>query len=570
MQRGYLVLESNEFGRRRVPVGKSIIIGRASDCGFAIDDGAASRHHAQITAKDTGFFWKDLGSTNGTLLNEQTMLEGRLRGGDVLKIGETGIRFEIEEIEDKPTKPEDTTLFKETILDADGQAVRPSTAENAAKLLEAVYAIMNEIATNYETCSLLDHILETTLKAIKAQRGAVLFSENKEFQPCPICSKYHVIQDGRLHHVALEEIRISKTVTTRVLENGESVLYQDTSKGDQVDLSESMLSMNLNSIMCVPLRGKAGIIGLLYIDSNRPRHQYTNEDMLLITAVGNSAGLAIENATMHQQILEKQRTDQEIQHAWTIQQGFLVKDWATHDTRFQIYGETRPAKTVGGDFYDFLKTDAQHIGVLIGDVSGKGVPAALTMAQLLAEFRSQARTQPSPSKVLQFMNKSLYERSQHGMFCTVCYILLDLTSGKVKCANAGHHPPLCVETGRSRSFGAPTGPPLGILPNLTWEDTETVIEPGENILLYTDGIVEARPAADQTRHGGHIDEFGLAQLESMAQRHANETPEGLIKAVNAGVIHHCAPLMPHDDCTMICVKFTNTDVGATVILKRGS
>lgn len=109
--------------------------------------------------------------------------------------------------------------------------------------------------------------------------------------------------------------------------------------------------------------------------------------MLLSTAVGNSAGLALENARMHVQIVEKNRTDSEIQHAWQIQQGFLINEWPEDDARFKVYGDTRPAKTVGGDFYDFVQPDDAHVGLLIGDVSGKGVPAALTMAQLLTEFR---------------------------------------------------------------------------------------------------------------------------------------------------------------------------------------
>ncbi len=541
-----------------MPVGPSLTLGRAVDCGYVIDDSAASRKHVQITTTDGRFQWKDLGSTNGTRMNGRAMLEGVLTNGDELQVGETVMRFELEDVPAEETE-DTTTIFKETMVDwqqETGIEAPGEREERAEHLLRAVYSVMNEIASNFEPCPLVDRILETTMRAIDAQRGAIVFAgeDKMELKPCPVCARYHVIQGKKVQHVDEREFHISSTIAHRVLERGESLLFQDSDRDSELNIAESIMSLKLRSIICVPLRGKFGIFGILYIDTDRAGHQYSHEDMLLTTAVGNSAGLALENATMHSQILDKQRIDQEIQHAWTIQEGFLVRQWPETHSRYQVYGETRPAKTVGGDFYDFVQVGDTRIGILIGDVSGKGVPAALTMAQLLAEFRISARNLDSPAAVLRDLNRSLVDSSPSGTFCTLCYLVLDLDSGKVRVANAGHHPVIGVGKG-VRVFGDASGPPAGILPDVPWEDSETDAEPGDMMLLFTDGIVEARATHTQPSGDSDFEEFGMDRLCDVVLGCQRNTPRQLIDCVNENVLAYCAPVLPHDDCTMISVKY---------------
>ena len=558
MLRAYLVCQTNLGEKRRVPVGPSLTLGRAVDCGYVIDDAAASRRHVEITAENGRFRWRDLGSTNGTQMNGQPMLEGALKHGDELQVGETVMRFEVEDMpEDKPK--DHTTIFKETIVDwqqEGGTDIPGEREERSERLLRAVYAVMNEIASNFDPCPLVDRILETTMRAIDAQRGAIVFArdDKSELEPCPVCGRYHVIQGQRIAHVEERDFHISNTVAHRVLARGESLLFQDSDRDSELNIAQSIMSLQLRSIICVPLRGKYGIFGILYVDTDRAGHQYSHEDMLLTTAVGNSAGLALENATMHSQILEKQRTDQEIQHAWTIQEGFLVRQWPEGHSRYQVYGETRPAKTVGGDFYDFVQPSESRIGILIGDVSGKGVPAALTMAQLLAEFRISARNIESPAAVLRALNGSLVNSSPRGTFCTLCYLVLDLETGRVQCANAGHHPVIGI--GKSvRVFGDASGPPVGILPELAWEDVEIEVSPSDTMLLFTDGILEARAVNTQKSGEDDLDEFGMERLCDVVKGYQRKTPRELIDRVNREVLGFCAPMSPHDDCTMISVKY---------------
>ncbi|HOJ34625.1 MAG TPA: SpoIIE family protein phosphatase [Candidatus Hydrogenedentes bacterium] len=556
MERGFVVIGEGE-DRKRIPVISSLLIGRSVDCDISIDDAAASRHHVEIFVKEGKFCWRDLGSTNGTLINGNLMTEGVLQDGDRIQIGETCLRFEAESVPEAPDG-EDSTLFA-TLLDGQGKVLARSPEDaKSEQLLRAVYTIMNQIASNYDPCSLVDQVLETSMKAIAAQRAAVLFADpsTDELLPCPVCHSFHIIQDGRLRKVDRGGVRVSSTVAHRVLAMGESVLYQDTQSAGDISSAQSVVSMHVRSIMCVPLRAKQKILGLLYVDTDKPGHSYTRQDMLLTTAVGNSAGLALENARMHLQVIEKERTDQEIQHAWSIQEGFLVHEWPQDDSRYRVYGETKPAKVVGGDFYDFVQPDKDRVGVLIGDVSGKGVPAALTMAQLLATFRLCVLRETSPAAVLSLLNTSLYKRSRFGMFCTVCFAVLDLKTGAVVCANAGHHPPLRVGKGGAELLAEASGPPIGVLPDASWTDSQLTLTPGDTLLLYTDGVVEARGM--HTRRGTSsvaADEFGVRNLSRVAQIFWKESPKEMISGVNQSVREFTAPALPHDDCTMIAVRY---------------
>jgi sigma-B regulation protein RsbU (phosphoserine phosphatase) len=557
VRQGYLIRETNGRGAGRVSVGASITIGRSVECGCIIDDAAASRRHVRIVALGDRFEWEDLQSMNGTQLNGQRKKHGVLHDGDRLQIGETVLRFEVVDEPDEPMPEESTTIFTETLVNWQQSGQSGIREPHAEELLRAVYAITNELASNYEPCALVDRILETTMQAIDAQRGAILFCHpgGDDLSPCPVCHRFHMIQHGRVSHVPRGDVLISKTVAHRVFSKGESLLYQDSDRDRELNLADSIASLKLRSIICTPLRGKFDVFGILYVDSDRPRQQYTHDDMLLLTAVGNSAGLALENARMHGELVEKLRIEQEIETAASIQRGFLPQYWPEGQTRYLVYGDTRPAKTVGGDFYDYLPSPDGRLGVLIGDVSGKGVPAALTMALLLAEFRRCAQVIDSPADVLIALNESFVSRNPKGSFCTMLYAILDLESRKVVSANAGHHPAMAIGKRGVRLFGSASGPPVGILSEGPWTNTETELSPGEStLLLYTDGIVEARRAKTLGDGSAAHEEYGIENLAQAATQCYETMPRELIESVQVAVSAFCAPEHPHDDCTMIAVK----------------
>ena len=515
----------------------------------------------EIRKRDGAFVWKDLGSTNGTIINGNPMLAGTLNDGDQVQIGDTRFLFSIK---DEDSLPEITiedprqSLFQEVILDDTGHQQESKSDQKATALLDTIYGIMNEISMDYDHETLFDRILEQTMKAIQAQRGAIFLVEpGEEIPDTPVC-QWEQVDNRASARRDKTNIRISKTVARRVLKGGENVLYHDSDNDSELNLSESILSLELRSILCVPIRAKQRILGILYVDSNRKEAQYNEEHLLLAAAVGNSAGLALENARMHREMLEKQRMEQDIAIAWNIQEGFLVKDFPEKDPRFEVYGETRPAKTVGGDFYDVVLPDDKSIGILIGDVSGKGVPASLTMAQLLAQFRLHARDLHEPHEVIEALNNDLCARSRRGLFCTLCYITLDLESGRVLCANAGHHSPLHIANELVQPRAAASGPPAGVLPTSAWDDSTFTIQPGDSLLLYTDGIAEARSM--NTLHGEDSPmEYNEENIIKVAKAHPLHHPKVLLDAINNDVKRFCAPSQPHDDCTMIAVRYLGNE-----------
>jgi sigma-B regulation protein RsbU (phosphoserine phosphatase) len=558
---GYLTCRDERGAVRRLAVESLAVIGRSPDCDFVIDDPAASRRHAEVTRIGNDFCWRDLGSTNGTACNEAVLAGGPLRPGDVLRIGETRIRFEQEQEAPEPPPSSFTSThidwFKGTVLGPEGDARPSSIGARQEAMLRAVCTLMSDISLSDDICGLADRVLETSCSAIDAQRAAVFFAgpDSPELLPCPECGHVHMLELGNLRHARPGEIRVSNTVARRVLRDKESVLYQDTRQDREITLAQSVIELDLRSIICAPIRGQNNVAGILYVDSNRPDQPYTDDDMLLVAAVGNAAGLALENVHLQHEMLEKQRIEQEIEHAWTIQQGFLVKSWPEDTRRFEVFGETRPAKVVGGDFYDFVQPAGDRVGILVGDVSGKGVGAALTMAQVLAEFRLRVQTILSPAEVLTALNQDLAARSNSGIFCTLHYITLDLNTGRMASANAGHFPALRIGKSGLTPFGEASGPPLGVVQEVQWTEVQSTLQPGEALLLYSDGIVEARLGAAAREDNGFV-EFGIHGIEQAVAGESEASPRRLIEAVNQAVRAFCAPAHPHDDCTMIALRYS--------------
>ena len=538
---------------RRVPVGAAMVVGRGGNCDLVIRDLAASRQHLKIHKMANGYECRDLESRNGTLVNGEPIAVHQLNDGDEIRIGNTSLMFSMSRSVEAP--PVEKTVFLQTIIDPSGQTQAPPSTRSK-ELLEAAYTLMNALSSNFNPCELVDTILSTTMRAVRAQRGAVLFAgEAGRLMPCPECGNVHTIRDGIPRLAGVDEIEISESVATRVLRDGENVLFQSARSDSVVDPTASIAALKLTSILCVPIRTQNVIRGILYIDTDLADHEYSEDDMLLAAAAGNSAGLALENARIHKDLLDRQRVDQDIEAAWTIQEGFLVRDWPTDDPRLEVYGLTRPAKIVGGDFYDFARLDEDHIGLLIGDVSGKGVPAALTMALLLAEFRLCATGAESTAEVMRRLNERMVARSRRGTFCTAALVALNLSNGHLMAANAGHHPVARISADGVSTCLPASGPPVGILEGVDWSDEESVVHPGETLLLYTDGITEARDGSADTESVREDDEYGFAGVERVARQRPERSPRSLIEAVLVDVDQFCSPLAPHDDCTMIALKY---------------
>lgn len=557
MRMGYVIIGEGA-SRRKVAVGDRLVIGRSANSGLVLADPAASRNHLEIQHTEKGFVARDLGSRNGTRINNRPCRSGTLMHGDLIRVGQSTMRFVMTD-ETGQSAP-DRTVFIPTVID--GGSPKPAAAPDSRprELLETAYTLMNAIATNFDPCDLAQCILGITSKAIEGRRAAILYSNDLgELQPCPTCGAVHSINNGVPGTTSVQDIGISETIARRVVKDGENVLYRSARDEAPFQPTVSMQALNLTSILCVPIRAQDRILGILYVDTDVATRSYVEDDLLLAAAAGNSAGLALENARIHQELLERNRVDQEIADAWTIQEGFLIKDWPNDDRRYAVYGETRPAKTVGGDFYDLVRLDDRTVGFLIGDVSGKGVPAALTMAQLIAEFRMCAPGNRSPAAVLSQINDAMVLRSQRGTFCSMAYVIINLDTGRLTGANAGHHPMLVIDAHQAASAFEPTGPPIGILSDAAWSDEGARALPGQTLLLFTDGIVEARSGTTLTSNHQALEQYQHDRLQETSRRLSHLEPRDLVRGILKDVEDFCGALRPHDDCTLIALRYCGRD-----------
>ncbi len=244
--------------------------------------------------------------------------------------------------------------------------------------------------------------------------------------------------------------------------------------------------------------------------------------------------------------LEKERIENELEVAKLVQEGFLPEK-PPSPPGVLFAAQSVPAKFVGGDFYDFIDLGKDRLGVVLGDVSGKGVSAALFMAQLLSDLRNVSQIETNPAIIMEKVNNIQCRRSRRGMFATAVYLMLDLGNNTVSASNAGH-PPVLVRSGKTgelRQEAKEGGIPLGIMPSTNYQRMDFALESGDQVLTFTDG---ANEAINPEREA-----FGLERLENIFKRHSG-TPEELIMNIQSAITQFRHPQDPNDDLTLLSFK----------------
>ena len=269
--------------------------------------------------------------------------------------------------------------------------------------------------------------------------------------------------------------------------------------------------------LVLPLVSQGELIGCLSLGPRRDQQEYTLYEHRLLTALSSQVAPALRVTQMvHEQQIQirlRERIEQELRTARFIQQALLPKEVPTLPG-WHIVPYYQPAREVGGDFYDFLPFEDGRLGIVIGDVTDKGVPAALVMATTCTMLRTASQQTASPSEVLARVNELLYTRIPSGMFVTCFYALLDPSSGQLRYANAGQDLPYCRSNAGVSELWA-TGMPLGMMPGTCYEECERILAPGEGVLFYSDGLVEA--------HNPEREMFGLPRLKKLLEEHPGES-----------------------------------------------
>ncbi|RPI01659.1 MAG: GAF domain-containing protein [Calditrichaeota bacterium] len=410
--------------------------------------------------------------------------------------------------------------------------------------LKSLIEVTNIISSTLDLEQVLALVMEKAQEVMRAEASSVfLINQETQALECEIALGTHA---GQLS----KKITLAKGqgIAGWVWQNAQPLIVPDVQRDQrfygQVDTQSGFVT---RSILAVPLIWKDRLIGVAEVINRTDGKEYTEYDLNLFTTFGRQVALAIENARFHQLSLEQERLRQQLESAKEIQQSFMPQKLPQGENGiFDIAARNLPAISVGGDLFDVLMLDDRHVGLLIGDVSGKGVPAALYMARLMSDFRFYVQQCRQPSELLEKLNNTLVDRGRHGMFVTLQFVNIDIWTGRLCYSEAGHLPMMYMKDGNASLFPAAGNPPLGILPELTFAQKEMQLTPGDIILLYTDGIVEAK-------NNKHL-EFGMKRLTTMLSRpwsSAMQIVEDCLKQVYL----HMQSAPQHDDITLVSFQW---------------
>ncbi len=375
--------------------------------------------------------------------------------------------------------------------------------------LSSLIHVTNIISSTLDLDELLGLVMEKAQEVMRAEASSIfLVNEEANALECEVALGSH---GDKLRKV----IRLAKGqgVAGWVWEQGKSLIVPDVSNDPRFYSNVDQQSgFRTKSILAVPLENKERIIGVAEVINRADGGEFTEYDLNLFTTFCRQVALAIENARVHQMELEQERLRQQLESAKEIQQSFMPQKLPQGENGiFDIAARNLPAISVGGDLYDVLMVDDRHVGILIGDVSGKGIPAALYMARLMSDFRFYVQKYRQPKVLLEKLNDMLVDRSRHGMFVTLQFAIVDIWTGKLVHGDAGHLPLIRLRNGEAIPMPLASGPPLGIMKKMPYGDNDLLLAPGDILLFYTDGVIEAKSKDNK--------EFSMDRLLALLNRH---------------------------------------------------
>lgn len=539
-----LIVRTGTSAGRTFPLERDVEVGRGAASGVSVSDAGISRRHAKIFRRSGIWYVQDLGSQNGTALNGRRLeRESRLKDGDTLSFGGVLCAF----------LDENASLSGSVILSNVGHAVvvardagaamsellmieKKESAVERALRFQLVYDVGAAVSATLDEDEMLELVLAKVFDVFpKADRGFVMLLDGPGGALKPRAMK---TRSG-----APVSITMSHTIAEDVVKNRRGVLSVDAMTDARFQQGVSVQMLGIRSLVCVPLLARDEVFGLLTLYSQNLDSRFEADDMSLLLALGAQVGLALANVRMHQKIVEQELLRHDLALARRVQAGFLPRS-APEVAGWAFAAHYAPALEVSGDFYSFIPLEGRLMGVAIGDVSGKGVSAALLMARLTSELRAQALSRTDPAEILERVNRALTPELEDGMFATLALLVLDADTGRVDLASAGHLAPLVRRIdGTVEPIPAPPNLPIGIQEDAEFKGESFHLLDGESVVLFTDGISEAE------RNGVLFGEPRL--IESIAGGSA--APDGILARVLAAVEDFLQGTPAGDDVTLVCL-----------------
>jgi phosphoserine phosphatase RsbU/P len=486
--RAEVTVYSPLFSPARHPLEGGIIsIGRASDCTIPIRDRYLSRKHAEIVQVRGSWVLKDLGSANGTYLNGfRVESDQPLKPGDRIRLGDTEIVFETpEENTDRMIAVAEVGVSPTIVIAADDIPNRPG--EQDVSRLQTLTLLAGELIEDRPMEELFGFIIERVMAHLEPSRAAIalLGSDGRSFTK---------VEVRRRDRDDSSELTLSHTVLAKIVEEKKALAFLDVEDDEKLRGAHSIVMQGIHSILCAPMTIGNAVVGVLYVDYLFTQRSISEEDVRLVAQIARFAATKLETTRLREEAIEKRIMDEELKTASSIQQR-LLPDAPTGIPGFTFAGMNQPCRTVSGDYYDFAVRPDGKMYFVIGDVSGKGVTAGLMMAGLQVAFRIFSKSDPDPATLTRQLNAALKENLPQSKFVTLFLGRLDTATGTVEYVNAGHTPPLLlrkngfVELGESDLL-------LGVIARAEFVNRKLQLEPGDSLVLFTDGVTEARNPAE--------------------------------------------------------------------------
>ncbi|MCH7685942.1 MAG: SpoIIE family protein phosphatase [Planctomycetes bacterium] len=558
--------------------GDKLRIGRHPSSEIVLDNAAVSRFHAQILQSHGIFYVEDLRSRNRTYLNDE-IFEGRceLHDGDSLQVCDFAFRFHYKmpsadqvssespndsssirtntdestrssrlgvelrglKVESETEESPDASSIITTLNASSSEGLKLSVKPEAK--LRAVLDISNAVAHTL----LLEDVLQKTLDGLfkifpQADEGFVLLKD-------PVKDKLLVQATKSRITVEDESVRISMTIVRQAMDEHKAILSADAVKDSRFNMSDSLSELQIRSMMCAPLVGQSGdVLGVLQIDTKDLQQQFTQDDLDMLVSVVSQVGLAVENAYLHEELVSQREVERDLEVATQIQLSFLPSQTPKIPC-YEFSDHYESAHHVGGDYFDYIILPDGRVAIALGDVAGKGIPAALLMARISSLARFHLLTKPTAAEAVTGLNSEIASSGLGHRFITFLVAMIDPKLNEITITNAGHLPPLLTNSkGEIRELAKDVaGMPLGIVRDQEFQQAKIPFLHGDILTLFTDGVTEAMNSQNEI-----YGKTRLSQFLSKGSHSADEVIEGIV----ADVDKFCEGRAQRDDMCLVCVK----------------
>jgi sigma-B regulation protein RsbU (phosphoserine phosphatase) len=406
---------------------------------------------------------------------------------------------------------------------------------------------LNQIANAINALMAVDKItqviIDHCLKKIRASQGAVFLLDEKKVEQVDVFKTFI-----REFSISSDKIpmHLNESITGWMIKY-RTMLVSNNPDSDDRFKGFKFAPMGVHSILAAPLLTKSGLIGALVLFNKKDGEGFGEDDKRFLGIVGAQAAKVIENARLHEQEEKYIAIQEEIKLAQSIQQGFLPR-CGLKTANLDICGFNHPAKEVGGDFYDIVKLDENRVFISLGDVSGKGIPAALLMANAQAVFRSQLfkKGEIRIEDLATSLNNLICQFSGPGQFITALFGIYDIPSQKFTYINAGHLPPIILNANGDISQFEAADLVIGVLPDINFGLNEILLKEGDILFIYSDGIIEL--------YGKNDEQFGEIRLAELLGRSRNKDASTICSSIFQSLNEFRSDCVQSDDITMIALK----------------